>query len=128
MPSYGDSYTDQDIWSIVSYLRTLKSGQAVLNVPAPTPEQLAAADPKGSPSQRGAAVYFAQNCDSCHGAVGNAPAELAIRERGDMTEVIRRGRRGMPAYSLDLLTDAQLADLQAYVGTFPSQPRGGTSG
>jgi mono/diheme cytochrome c family protein len=124
MPSFRGQYQDQDIWNLVGYLRTLKGGQPAADVPAPTAEQLAMADPKGDAVHRGAAVYFAQNCAACHGAVGNAPGELALRERGEASEAIRRGRRGMPAYGPDQLTDAQLADLQAYMGTFPAPQRG----
>ncbi len=60
MPAYRDQYSDQDKWSLVSYLRTLKGDQAALQVPTPTAEQLALADPKGNAVQRGAAVYFSQ--------------------------------------------------------------------
>jgi mono/diheme cytochrome c family protein len=65
-------------------------------------------------------VYFAQGCQLCHGAVGNAPGDLALRE-GD-SETIRRGKNGMPAYGTDRISAAQLTDLLAYVRTF----RGGS--
>ncbi len=128
MPAYGEKYADQDIWSLVSYIRALKGGQAAEVVPTPTAEQLAVADPAGDATQRGAAFYFAQNCANCHGAIGNAPGDLALRNSRELEEAVRRGRRGMPAYSAALLTDAQLADLQAYVGTFPTRPRSGREG
>jgi len=118
MPGFGDQYSDQDIWNIVAYMRSLGNGQAAaVNVPAPTFAQLQAADPNGDTVARGAAVYFAQGCQSCHGAVGDAPANLALRGGGE-TGAIRRGRPGMPAYGSDRISDAQLADLQAYLRTF----------
>src|SRR5579871_1500089 len=118
MPGFGDQYSDQDIWNIVAYMRSLQNGQpAAVSVPSPTFAQLNAADPNGDAVQRGAAVYFAEGCQSCHGAVGDAPGNLALRG-GAETGAIRRGRPGMPAYGTDRISDAQLSDLQAYMRTF----------
>ncbi len=137
MPGFGDQYSDQDIWNLVAYMRALQNGQpAAVNVPDPTFAQLEAADPTGNATQRGAAVYFAQGCQTCHGAVGEAPGNLALRGEGE-TGAIRRGRPGMPAYGTDRISDAQLADLQAYMRTFagsrgrgpePGQAPGGRGG
>src|SRR5579864_6220441 len=125
MPGFGDQYSDQDIWNIVAYMRAIQNGQtAAVNVPAPTFAQLQAADPNGDAAARGAAVYFAQGCQSCHGPVGDAPANLALRGGGE-TGAIRRGRPGMPAYGTDRISDAQLADLQAYMRTFSGSGGGG---
>jgi mono/diheme cytochrome c family protein len=125
MPGFGDQYNDQDIWFIVSYLRALQGGQqAAITVPTPSPSQVTQADPQGAAAQRGAAIYFAQDCQACHGSTGNAPGDLALRGAGE-TGAIRRGRPGMPAYGTDRISDAQLADLQAYLQTFASQRQGG---
>jgi mono/diheme cytochrome c family protein len=123
MPGFADQYSDQDIWDIVAYMRSLQSGQpAAVNIPSPTFAQLEAADPNGDAVQRGASVYFAQGCQSCHGAVGDAPGNLALRGGGE-TGAIRRGRPGMPAYGSDRISDSQLADLQAYMRTFAGGSR-----
>lgn len=129
MPGFGDQYSDADIWNIVAYMRSLQNGQAAaINVPAPTFAQIQAADPNGDSAARGAAVYFAQGCQTCHGAVGNAPGNMALRGGGE-TGAIRRGRPGMPSYGTDRISDAQLADLQTYLRTFSaSRPRGGGGG
>ncbi len=96
MPGFADAYNDHDIWSIVSYLRVLQGGQpSVVNVPTPSASQVAGVDPQGAAAQRGAAVYFAQNCQACHGPTGNAPGNLALHGAGE-TGAIRRGRPGMP--------------------------------
>ena len=126
MPAFGAQYNDQDIWALVSYLRALQNGQAQpVQVPQTTKAQLDVADPNGAAAQRGAAVYFAQGCASCHGAVGNAPANLGLRGSGE-TGAIRRGRPGMPAYGTNQISDTQLSDLEAYLGTFRGQSgRGG---
>jgi mono/diheme cytochrome c family protein len=117
MPGFGRQYGDQDLWSLVSYIRALQSGRAgTIDIPKPTEAQLAVADPHGNAIARGAAVYFAQGCQLCHGAVGTAPGELALRERD--SETIRRGRAGMPAYGTDRIGAAALSDLLSYLGTF----------
>ena len=117
MPAFADQYSDADIWALVAYVRALQRGQSgALQVPAPTQAQLAVADPHGDAVARGAAVYFAQGCQLCHGAVGNAPGELALREAE--TDAIRRGRAGMPAYGTGSISQAQLSDLVAYLRTF----------
>jgi len=121
MPGFGSQYSDQDVWSLVSYLRALQNGQTqAVQIPQTTKAQLEQADPAGNAVQRGAAVYFAQGCADCHGAVGNAPANLALRGAGE-TGAIRRGRSGMPAYGPDQISNADLSDLEAYMATFSSQ-------
>lgn len=119
MPAFERQYKDEDIWAMVSYIRALQQGRAgAIDIPIPTAAQLAVADPHGNAVARGAAVYFAQACQLCHGAVGDAPGKLALRERE--SEAIRRGRPGMPAYGTDRISAGQLNDLLTYLGTFES--------
>ncbi|HLY67616.1 MAG TPA: c-type cytochrome [Chloroflexota bacterium] len=128
MPGFGNQYNDQDIWSLVSYLRALQNGQPqALQVPQTTKAQLEQADPNGNAVQRGAAIYFAQGCADCHGAVGNAPANLALRGSGE-TGAIRRGRPGMAAYGQDQMSNSELNDLEAYMATFSGQRQGAGAG
>jgi mono/diheme cytochrome c family protein len=127
MPAFGGQYSDQDIWSLVAYLRSLQKPAAspapALAIPSATTEQLAVADSAGTAVQRGAAVYFAQGCAECHGAIGNAAGELRLRSgERELIEAIRSGRRGMPSYSTATLSDQDLAELQAYVNTFAGGP------
>ncbi|MFN8497087.1 MAG: c-type cytochrome [Anaerolineae bacterium] len=125
MPGFADKYDDQTIWAMVAYTRALGNGSAppAAQIPAPTPEQLAVANPAGDTVGRGAAIYFAQGCQLCHGAVGNAPGQLGLRDTRELQEAVRQGRRGMPHYSQAHVSDTQLNDLVAYVNTFPSQRR-----
>ena len=122
MPGFSKQYDDQAIWSLVTYTRSLSNATgngSTFSVPSPTSEQIALADPHGDAPQRGAAIYFSQGCDSCHGAVGNAPGELRLRGGGrEASQALRRGRPGMPIYGPNQITDAQLADLGAYLNTF----------
>lgn len=119
MPSFAKQFKDEDLWAIVTYVRSLQQGTAKpVSIAAPTQAQLAFADPHGSPAARGAAVYFAQGCDRCHGAAGVAPGNLDIVGRPD-TEVVRTPSPGMPKYDTERITDAELDDLLAYMLTFP---------
>lgn len=128
MPGFSDQYSDQEIWNLVAYMRALQQGQpAAVSVPNPTFAQLQAADPTGDAVHRGAAVYFAQGCQTCHGAVGDAPGNLALRGEGE-SGAIRRGRPGMPAYDQSRISNAQLADLQAYMATFTGARGRGSGG
>jgi mono/diheme cytochrome c family protein len=171
MPGFADQYSDQEIWSLVAYVRALQNprspsiptgnqggppagpGQPTSNrngqppqargagdeelgfqfgpidVPTPTTAQLNHADPRsGDPAARGAAVYFAQGCQLCHGPAGDAPGNLGLVRGGgpEAVRAIRQGRPGMPAYDQAQLNDNELADLQAYLGTIgATQRRGG---
>ena len=123
MPAFGGQYKDDQIWAMVTYIRTLQRGSAsALAIPEPTSEQLGAADPAVSRQARGAAIYFAQGCHLCHGPEGDAPGDLSIRGRIE-TDIVRRGdERGMPAYGKDLISDADLADLETYLLRFAAVP------
>jgi mono/diheme cytochrome c family protein len=123
MPSFGSQYKDEEIWAMVAYIRALQRGTAsALTIPEPTLAQLAAADPAVSRQTRGAALYFALGCHLCHGPEGDAPGDLAIRGR-IQTEIVRKGDdRGMPAYGKDIITDAELADLEVYLLRFAAIP------
>jgi len=126
MPAFRGQYKDADIWAMVAYIRALQRGGAsALTIPTPSSAQLLAADPGASRQTRGAAIYFALGCHLCHGPEGDAPGDLSIRGRIE-TEIVRRGSdRGMPAYGPDLISDADLADLETYLLRFaaiPSRP------
>ncbi len=72
---------------------------------------------------RGKDVYLKVGCDQCHGreAQGSpvtgprlGPAALPIAA---FTLFIRKPRLQMPPYSPDLLSEADIADIYAYVGS-----------
>ncbi|TMC74894.1 MAG: c-type cytochrome [Chloroflexi bacterium] len=123
MPAFGSQYKDDEIWAMVAYIRALQRGTASgLAIPEPSLAQLAAADPTASRQTRGAAIYFALGCHLCHGPEGDAPGDLSIHGRIE-TEIVRKGSdRGMPAYDKSIITDAELADLEAYLLRFAAVP------
>jgi mono/diheme cytochrome c family protein len=191
MPGFAGQYSDQDIWSLVTYIRALQDPSAVpqfgsgqpapartadnagagdrnqrppdgggnggrgpgggppaggpgappsgpggagargnqaftlapLQIDEPTPAQLDVADPLSTDAAaRGASLYFAQGCHLCHGAVGVAPGDLNITRSNtnEASRAIRQGRPGMPTYTPNLLSDAELSDMQAYLATWRS--------
>jgi mono/diheme cytochrome c family protein len=123
MPAFGGQYEEAQIWALVAYIRALQRGTAsALAIPEPTLAQLAAADPTVSRQTRGAAMYFALGCHLCHGPEGDAPGDLSIRGR-IQTDIVRNGgERGMPAYGRDVISDAELADLETYLLRFAAIP------
>jgi mono/diheme cytochrome c family protein len=123
MPAFGGQYKDAEIWAMVAYIRELQRGTAsALAIPEPSAAQLAAADPSQSRQARGLAIYFALGCHLCHGPNGDAPGDLGLQGRIE-TEIVRRGDdRGMPAYGKDVISDAELADLETYLLRFAAIP------
>jgi mono/diheme cytochrome c family protein len=122
MPAFGDLYKDEDIWAMVSYIRSLqRGGSGAIEVRPPTEAQLLLANARGDRVARGAAVYFAQGCHLCHAAEGDAPGDLSIVGRVG-TDIVRRGTAGMPAYGSDRISDAELADLEVYLLRFAGVP------
>jgi mono/diheme cytochrome c family protein len=83
---------------------------------------------QGSP-ERGHAVFLKMGCDACHGTLGQGG------ERGAGPKLapnpfpyeafafqVRRPRANMPRYPQEFLSDAQLADIYAYIGSIKPGP------
>lgn len=129
MPAYADLFDEAEIADLLAYMATW-SGEEVPPLPEPNigdvPEQLEGVP--GSPAA-GARIY-ASFCGGCHGVNGRgrgAPAFPPLS--GEPAEIVRVAREGhanplMPAFGQAQggpLNDAQLADLQAYLTTWPQQ-------
>lgn len=75
----------------------------------------------------GKAVYLADGCFECHGRVGEggyfnypAPALAQIRFPLEAFKaIVRLGPNDMPAYAPAVLSDAELADIYAYLRSLP---------
>jgi len=126
MPGFQDRLSEEQIWAVVAYLRSLSTGSSdtLPTVPQPSSDELAQADPRGSAVARGAALYVALGCSNCHGTGGNAPGRLQLRATDRRAvRVIREGAdEGMPAYPDSLLSEPDLQAVLAYIRTF----RGGS--
>lgn len=85
---------------------------------------------------RGKAVYLKAACHGCHGTVGQggpggrlAPKPLPSAA---FTGIVRKGRMsnpranrhwaGMPPFSAKFLSDAEVADIHAYLSSIPDPP------
>ncbi|MCX2726566.1 c-type cytochrome [Thermomicrobium sp. 4228-Ro] len=122
MPGFAARLSDEQIWAVIAYLRTLRSSvaQPLPVVPTPSTDDLRPADPAANGAARGAALYFSLGCVSCHGPRGNAPGFLQLRATDRRAvRAIREGTdEGMPAYPPALLSDADLEAILAYIRTF----------
>jgi|SRR5689334_8660709 len=82
--------------------------------------------PKGD-AANGQRVYIAVGCFTCHGRVGQggnfnfATPSLANTQWPveALRAFLRVGLNDMPAYSKEVLTDQQVADIQAYLKSLP---------
>jgi mono/diheme cytochrome c family protein len=82
---------------------------------------LAAADPS---ADRGKAVFIAENCYLCHGTAGQggagptiAPPRLMSSYGAFAAWVRKTGPGNMPAYTANVLSDADLAAIYAYLSS-----------
>ena len=95
------------------------------NVSAQTPTQAPAA-PAGN-AQAGKDLYLRYSCYACHGYDGHGGAGARLvplpMTTARFTAYIRNPPRPqMPRYSTTLLSDAQLADVWAYIKSMPVSP------
>lgn len=87
-------------------------------------QQPPSAPPAGS-AQAGKDIYLRFGCYECHGYAGHGGAgarlvPMSMPARSFAAYV--RNPRQMPPYSAKLLTDAQLADVWAYIKSLPESP------
>lgn len=90
--------------------------------------QAQTAPPAGN-AQNGKAVYMKIGCWTCHGTVGQGGAGVRIVPPLPVTaftNYVRKGGPnhsvfgGMPAYSSNAISDAELADIRAYLASIPA--------
>ncbi len=123
MPAFGEHYSDQTIWALVTYVRTLQAGETGQTGRLPVPTQTGAQAtavrmPTGGDAQRGAVLFRSEGCVGCH---GTAPGQVALNPLSTtIAQTVRSGRTGMPCFATSALPDAGLADIIAYISTFPS--------
>ena len=93
---------------------------------APTPAPTQTASPVGN-AQAGKDLYLRYSCYACHSYDGHGGAGARLvplpMTAARFTAYIRNPPRPqMPPYSTKLLSDAQLADLWAYIKSLPVSP------
>ena len=125
MPAWWQSLSEQQIWDLVAYIRTLHQKHPVGN------------------ASRGAALY-ADYCGACHGKVGKGDGPIAVaykprprdltdrayvakRTDHDLYNVISKGSGmvdrspTMPGWGT-VLAPQDIWDLVAYIRQLPTQP------
>lgn len=118
MPAYAEKLvSDKQLGDIYAFLHSVG--------PSPTAETVAAGTPTGN-AENGKRLYTATGCYACHGYVGQGgsagpkvgphpisfPAFLAAL----------RHPNEMPPYTSKVLSDTQVADIYAFMHTFPEPP------
>jgi mono/diheme cytochrome c family protein len=93
---------------------------------AQTPAQTQTTPPSGN-AQTGKDLYVRYSCYACHSYDGHGGAGARLvplpMNTARFTAYIRNPPRPqMPAYSTKLLSDAQLADIWAYIKSLPVSP------
>ncbi len=78
-------------------------------------------------NNQGKDLYMKFNCYACHGFSGQngSGARLVPMKMTEtaFNDVVRKGRRGMPAYSEKVLPPAQLGEVYGYIKTLPDKSR-----
>jgi mono/diheme cytochrome c family protein len=83
-------------------------------------------EPKGN-AENGKRLFTAYACYQCHGYLGqgsNAGARLAPKPLplAAMIKYIRKPTGAMPPVTAKVVTDAEVADIRAYLETIPAPP------
>lgn len=82
-----------------------------------SPSGARAGDPA---SVRGASLYVTAGCVTCHGLEGRGGVvgpDISAVPLAGLVQRSRLGQGGMPQFSADTLSDAQLADIAAYLAS-----------
>jgi len=95
--------------------------------------QTSAAKARSPSPANGNAAFLRVGCQSCHGTVGQGGAGARLAPNTLPLEAfrvwVRNGTpgwtiaRGMPAFPASVVTDEDLADVQAFLASLPAPPR-----
>ncbi|HZZ95225.1 MAG TPA: cytochrome c [Usitatibacter sp.] len=83
--------------------------------------------PSGDAS-RGKALFLENGCYACHGTAGHGEPYGPRLAPGPVpwvafTHQVRQPRSSMPRYAPQFVSDADLADIYAYLGSIPAGPK-----
>jgi len=126
MPAFPDaSVSNAEAGDIYAYLKSLSGGSGAASAAAP---QVAAAVPPEGNAQNGAKIFVAYGCFECHGRMAQGAAATGprlgphpISIAGMMKEL--RHPNEMPPYSEKTVTDAEIADIHAFLASLPDPPK-----
>ena len=113
--------TTLSILVAIACVMASKSG-AMAQAPAPAAQTSAAA---AGNAQAGKDLYLRYSCYACHGYAGHGGAGARLvpsRMPLPSFTAYLRSPRQMPPYTAKVLSDAQVADVWAYIQTLPRSP------
>ena len=115
MPAYTAQHlSDANMEKVVSFLLTLKSP------PPPTPSTATSGTPSAEAQviTQGAQLFNSLGCGACHGPEGKGTAigsNITGKSREEITKQMRTPKGTMPAFPANILSDADLDKLVAYI-------------
>ena len=78
-------------------------------------------------ADNGKKLFFKNGCYECHGTVGQGGTGPRLAPRplvaAALTAYVRKPGGGMPPYSAKVMSDAEVADIRAYLATIPEPPK-----
>ncbi len=78
-------------------------------------------------AENGKQLFFKNGCYECHGTVGQGGTGPRLAPRpltaAALTAYVRKPGAGMPPYSAKVMSDAEAADIRAYLATIPEPPK-----
>jgi ubiquinol-cytochrome c reductase cytochrome c subunit len=89
----------------------------------------AAAQAPAGDAARGKAAYMKNMCYTCHGTVGQGTVRYGGRLASSplpweaFAQQVRRPRAAMPRYPVEFVSDAELADMVAYLASIKPGPK-----
>ena len=107
-------------------MRTYKTVLSLILLLAGT--NMALAQSADDAAKRGERAFMAYHCYACHGTQGNGgPAAYPkLAPNPIPVEAIRaelRTTNAMPRYTESMVTDAEIADIHAYLASIPQGPK-----
>jgi ubiquinol-cytochrome c reductase cytochrome c subunit len=88
---------------------------------------LAAGSAQAQSAEKGKVAYIQNGCWQCHGfegqgGVAGLPLAPNVKPLAYITAFVRNTRGPMPPYSEKILSNAELADIHAYLQSRPAAP------
>lgn len=78
-------------------------------------------------ADNGKKLFFKNGCYECHGTVGQGGTGPRLAPRplpaAALTTYVRKPGAGMPPYSAKVMSDAEVADIRAYLASIPEPPK-----
>lgn len=116
-PFSAESVSDADLARVYAYLQSLPPGAAQQNPP-----------PAGNVAN-GAVLFARDGCYECHGRAGQGARHTSAPRIGppsilfpEFLRYIRHPAGSMPPYTDKVISDAELADIYAFLKSLPTPP------